>query len=903
VTKVLLTRGLGAILLTLCPALLPVPPACGQQQTTIEQVTPAQRGPEQTAPEQVSLAQATPAQPHRPGPAESLYLQLSSIGLDPTRVFRVRGAALDRSAIHITLEDGTIAFTKDVLGRITGAFFQGDGEVLLTPPNDVERKSMSLFTGMAILEERFSTAYFRFNDNTPNELQPGFRAPEDPAGFVEQWDLTARHLAQIEGMRLLESFSAMLPVSGGTPSAEPASPRTADPADRMLHARLQGNKLGVFDIFFDSTAGEQVEVGQSRTGDDGTTYYDIWTSFAIESAGRRRPGRTETVPTLPAETEVQEDEIFVHSYVIDAHVKPPKELDAVVELQLDAVHGGSRFLGFELSRFLQIQSVEADGKPVEFIHNPAVEGTRLARSGNDLVAVILPEPARKGQKIKLRFVYGGEVLAEAGKGLLYVGARGTWYPNRGLAMADFDLTFHYPQEWTLLATGKPAPRTPQTVPSGSNEQVARWVSERPIPVAGFNLGKYVRGTAQAGNVTVETYATSGVERDFPKPPVATVPSDAPQQRPGGVTPSSIAPNMPIIPSTPSPSRNATAVAEVTARAIRYYAERLGPFPYSQLALTQLPGRESQGWPGLIFLSSYAFLTQQERDEFHLDEVQTLLQQRVPAHETAHQWWGDLVMWATYRDQWFSEGLANYCSLMIVQDKDPAGFRLVMEKYQRDLVDKNKDGSLLQDAGPVTLGNRLLSSHFPEGYEAISYGRGTWLFYMLRSMLDDGAVLDSEKNGSRKNNNDAKGNVAEDPFARSLRKVRERYAGKAISTRELLNVFAEDLPPSLRYEGKASLDWFLDGWVNGASLPKLELHGIKFVPKANATVVTGVIKQKDAPEDLVTSVPIYAVVSGKSPLLVGRVFADGPETSFHLSAPLGTHKLLLDPNGTILTGPK
>jgi len=65
----------------------------------------------------------------------------------------VRGASLDRSAIHITLEDGTIAFTKDVLGRITGAFFEGDGEVLLAPPNDVERRSMSLFTGMAILEE------------------------------------------------------------------------------------------------------------------------------------------------------------------------------------------------------------------------------------------------------------------------------------------------------------------------------------------------------------------------------------------------------------------------------------------------------------------------------------------------------------------------------------------------------------------------------------------------------------------------------------------------------------------------------------------------------------------------------------------------------------------------------
>jgi hypothetical protein len=69
---------------------------------------------------------------------------------------------------------------------------------------------------------------------------------------------------------------------------------------------------------------------------------------------------------------------------------------------------------------------------------------------------------------------------------------------------------------------------------------------------------------------------------------------------------------------PSPARNAAAVAEFTARAIRYYADRFGPFPYSKLALTQLPGRESQGWPGLIFLSSYAFLTREEREELHMN---------------------------------------------------------------------------------------------------------------------------------------------------------------------------------------------------------------------------------------------------------------------------------------------
>ena len=276
-------------------------------------------------------------------------------------------------------------------------------------------------------------------------------------------------------------------------------------------------------------------------------------------------------------------------------------------------------------------------------------------------------------------------------------------------------------------------------------------------------------------------------------------------------------------------------------------------------------------------------------------LQAMMAAQVPAHEAAHQWWGDLILWSTYRDQWFSEGLANYCSLMMLEERNPAGFRQIMEKYREDLLEKNKDGSVPIDAGPVTLGSRLLSSHFPQGYEAISYGRGTWLFHMLRSMLQDAATEDARKKSSR--------GAAEEPFLRSLRKLRERYQGRAISTRQLLEVFAEDLPPSLRYEGKASLDWFLEGWVNGTSLPKLELQAVKFSPKADATVATGVIRQKTAPEDLVASVPVYAVVSGKPPVYVGRVFADGVESTFRLSAPLGTHKLLLDPNGTVLSAPK
>src|SRR5208282_6503695 len=133
---------------------------------------------------------------------------------------------------------------------------------------------------------------------------------------------------------------------------------------------------------------------------------------------------------------------------------------------------------------------------------------------------------------------------------------------------------------------------------------------------------------------------------------------------------------------------------------------------------------------------FAFLSPQEQTDLRLDPLTREIDSQVLVHETAHQWWGDLVLWNSYRDQWLSEGLANYASLLILEQHNPAQFRQVLEKYRRDLVSKNNDGERLRDAGPVTLGQRLDSSHFPRGYESISYERGTWLFHMLRCMFRD-----------------------------------------------------------------------------------------------------------------------------------------------------------------------
>src|SRR5207245_11700186 len=127
---------------------------------------------------------------------------------------------------------------------------------------------------------------------------------------------------------------------------------------------------------------------------------------------------------------------------------------------------------------------------------------------------------------------------------------------------------------------------------------------------------------------------------------------------------------------------------------------------------------------------------------------------------------------------------------------------------------------------------------------------------------------------------------------------DSYQSTASSTLEMLMVFEEGLSRPLWYEGKKSLDWFYQGWVKGKAIPRLELRGVKYSDKSGSTSVSGIILQKDGPEDLVTAVPVYALIGAKT-ILLARVFADGPATSFRVSAPAGARKIVLDQYHTIL----
>ncbi len=780
------------------------------------------------------------------GPAVTLYRKLREVGLDPAAVYNVREAAIQREDLHITLEEGTIAFVRAIDGRVTGAFFEGDGEVLLFPPERAERGSLALFTGAAVLEEKFTNAYFRFNDQLVEELKPYLRPEEDAQAFIEKYDRVAQTLAEADALRLMTTY-----LNHRSPNE-----------DRLLRARLNGVNLGVFDVYFDTLVPEQIAV-LKLTHANGLSYYDVLCAFPMRTA-RNDPHADENRPSAA---------LRIAKFTVKTKVEPPHTLSANAVLDIDVRQGGQRIEFFELSRYLKVTSVEVEGTPSEFLQNEAIEGSALARRGNDVVAVVFSEPLRAGQKLSVKFAYSGNVLSEAGGGLVYVGARGVWYPNRGLLMANYDLEFRYPQQWTLVATGKRVSLTNEGA-----DQAAHYVSERPMPVAGFNLGRYSVATAKTeSNVVVEAYATSGVERGFPSAGQAIV-LPPPLPRPSRVTPPAIAAPRP----QPEPANNAEKVAQRSARAIDFYSQHFGAYPYDSLVLSQMPGPNSQSWPGLVFLSSYAFLSPEELARTRGVKPSGALQFGgfMQAHETAHQWWGDLIGWKGYRDQWLVEALSNYSAILSFEKDRPADCKKVLENYRAELLSKNPNDEEFAQAGPVTLGVRLSSSHFPDGFDVVSYGRGAWLMHMLRTMMRDAAQGD------------------DDPFLRGLKKLRDRYQGKEMTTADFLQVMEEELPVSLRYEGSKSLNWFLESWINGTAIPHLALKDLKTVRRGNGDLVSGKIVQTEAPDELVTSVPVYGTVNGRQ-VLLGRVFADGKETAFRLSGPAGVKNIVLDPHETVL----
>jgi len=60
---------------------------------------------------------------------------------------------------------------------------------------------------------------------------------------------------------------------------------------------------------------------------------------------------------------------------------------------------------------------------------------------------------------------------------------------------------------------------------------------------------------------------------------------------------------------------------------------------------------------------------------------------------AHQWWGHAVGWASYHDQWLSEGFADFSAGLFLQQmqKDQGPSQKYWENARKMILEKNEFG--------------------------------------------------------------------------------------------------------------------------------------------------------------------------------------------------------------------
>ncbi|MGZ4868263.1 MAG: hypothetical protein ACXV7C_13630, partial [Candidatus Angelobacter sp.] len=263
-----------------------------------------------------------------PSSAVALYRELLNPSIDAKDVYQVREVSILQEDLHISISDGTMAFVREVNGHITGAMFEGVGEVLLVPPNRAERTSLALFTGSAVLEQRFHSAYLRFfDDKIVTELRAGLRGHADDAEeFVTRWQQPALLLARGDALPILQAMTS--------------APQSAA---RFLHLRMGGTTAGIIDVFFDSNGSEQISVAQASVVNN-VAYYDTWTSFPMRSV---REAAGEEDPATRASFEMSD-------YKLRVKVQPPTDLSAEAEFTLTPQRSGLRTVILELSRYLKL---------------------------------------------------------------------------------------------------------------------------------------------------------------------------------------------------------------------------------------------------------------------------------------------------------------------------------------------------------------------------------------------------------------------------------------------------------------------------------------------------------------------------------------------------------------------
>jgi hypothetical protein len=743
--------------------------------------------------------------------SDPLYRQLRDIGLGET--FRCDNFTLPVDVGTFEFKAGTVTLLRPLNGLQTGAVFVGQGHFSLKPIGKLDTSELLRRNGSATAEEDFSEVVFRF---TPEQL-PLFKAtllakadtPPQAAEAFRHWKEKVRHRHEVpEG--LTQAFFESETIDNVDADILAATYNRQHPS--FFNSYIHGTPHKDLRFYLRARVGalpqidspEEVALVNFSGGsmDDG-----IWYSQHLKSEIVARTANASEDKRLFA----------TRRYKIETVIGNNDHLASRATIYFEPLVAGERVMKFALLPTLRVTRVTGEkGQDLHFIQeNRKEDGSFYA---------VLDEAAPIGKLQSVTVDYGGDkVLTNAGSGSYYVGSRDSWYPNlNGFGeKALYDLTFKVPHSNVLISVGK---QDDQHTEAGFS--VTHWTTPVPIAVAGFNYGQYKKIDFPD---SITHYEISGYYlQELPN-------SLKPYENGalGGMSPGAM-----------------TKYALEQARAqMQVCTLFFGRAPFDNLYITEQPNFNfGQSWPNLVYLPISAYIDSTQRWLLfgQINSRFTGFVQEVTPHEVAHQWFGHAVGWATYHDQWLSEGFAEFAAgLFLQQAMGPKWQKDYIDFWQRQhdrLLEKNNFGVSPNDAGPLWLGTRLISPKSAQAYQGVTYAKGAFVLSMLRSMMrvDPG---DKDKNPDQAfidMMHDFMANQRDSASSESFKSVAEKHMTKQM-----------DL------ERNGRLDWFFRQWLLGTEVPRYSFKYDVQPAEGGKFKIHTEISQSEVDANFATLIPLFA----------------------------------------------
>jgi hypothetical protein len=780
---------------------------------------------------------------------DPVYRQLREIGLGQTFRFDNFTLTWDVAAFHF--QQGTLTFLAPVKGVVTGAIFIGEGHFNLKPVTPIDARELSRRISASEVDEDFTEIVFRFTGDARLNLLPGIGAPSEPpsqaADALRNWKDHMRQRHEIT------SFPQSL-LQGETMDNVDADQLAAlyNPAHpAFFNAYLRGKKHKDLRFFLRNRVGalpaldSPEEVACINVAPD-SLEDGVWYLQHLKS---------ELAAHIASSSE--DRRLFAtHRYKIETVIAKNGHFFSTATISFASLVPGERVLKFGLLPNLRVSRVTDDhGQDLYFIQE--------SRKQDGSFYAILPQAPPVGAEQSINVEYAGDnVLQVAGEGSYYVGARTSWYPNlNGFGEHSlYDLTFKVPRKYTVISVGELQNQSVE-----GDLAVTHWVTPTPVAVAGFNYGQYEK-LEEPDDIT--HYKISGY----------------------------------YLNQLPDNLRNFGALQSMAPKAMTKYALEqtraqmqlctfyFGKIPYDAISVTEQPNFNfGQSWPNLVYLpiSAYTDSTQRWMLFGRINNKFTGFVQEVTPHEVAHQWWGHAVGWASYHDQWLSEGFADFSAGLFLEqavgDKWQKDYIEFWERLRQRILEKNNFGIAPNDAGPLWLGTRLISPRTESAYQNVTYPKGAYILSMLRSMMHDNTGHENK----------------EENFIAMMHDFVQAHADRAATTESFKAIAEKHMTKQMDIAGNHRLDWFFDQWVYGTQVPKYHFDYQVTPAEAGKFKLHMTLTQSEVDDHFAMLVPIY-VDFGKGMARLGQATITGNITrTIDLTLPAQPKKVALNAYKEIL----